>query len=74
MRAGITPDVSIRLSQALGQPTSDIWFMMQSDYDFWQVSRKRRRKVRELTWEGKWDGKLDRPEAPSSDMAALSRR
>jgi addiction module HigA family antidote len=43
-RAGITPEISIRLSQAFGQPTSDIWFMMQSDYDFWQAEHSRKRK------------------------------
>jgi addiction module HigA family antidote len=33
-RAAITPEMSIRLSQAFGQPTSDIWFRIQGDYDF----------------------------------------
>jgi addiction module HigA family antidote len=43
-RAGITPEMSIRLSQAFGQPTSDIWFKMQNDYDFWQAEHSKKRK------------------------------
>lgn len=54
-RAGITPDMSIRLSQAFGQGSGDIWFKMQNAYDFWKASQKKRKKVRELTWEGKHD-------------------
>lgn len=52
-KAAITPDMSIRLSQAFGQPTSDIWFKLQTDHDFWQASKGRRKKVRELRWDGK---------------------
>ena len=47
-RAGITPEMSIKLSQAFGQPTSDIWFRIQGDYDFWQASRAKRKKVRPI--------------------------
>ena len=43
-RAGITPEMSIRLSQAFGQGQDDIWFKMQNDYDFWQAEHSRRRK------------------------------
>jgi addiction module HigA family antidote len=49
-RAGFTPEMSIRISQALGQPTEDIWFKMQNEYDFWQASQKKRKKVRALHW------------------------
>lgn len=55
-RAGFTPEMSIRVAQAFGQPSDDIWFKMQNDHDFWQVSQKKRKKVRELTWDGKYDG------------------
>ena len=47
-RASITPEMSIKLSQAFGQPTSDIWFRIQGDYDFWQASRAKRKKVRPI--------------------------
>lgn len=58
-RAGFTPEMSIRVSQAFGQGQGDIWFKMQNKHDFWQVSQKKRKKIRELTWEGKnfFDGK-----------------
>jgi addiction module HigA family antidote len=47
-RAGITPEMSIRLSQAFGQPSGDIWFKMQTKHDFWHASRARRKKIRPL--------------------------
>lgn len=47
-RAGITPEMSIRLSQAFGQPSSDIWFRMQAKHDFWHASRAKRKKVRPI--------------------------
>jgi addiction module HigA family antidote len=54
-RAGFTPDMSIRVSQAFGQGThGDIWFKMQNAHDFWQASQKKRKKVRELNWDGKY--------------------
>jgi addiction module HigA family antidote len=43
-RAGITPEMSIRLSQAFGQGQDDIWFKMQNDYDFWQAEHSKKRK------------------------------
>jgi addiction module HigA family antidote len=46
--AAITPEMSIKLSQAFGQPTSDIWFRIQGDYDFWQASRAKRKKIRPI--------------------------
>lgn len=59
-QAGFTPEMSIRVSQAFGQGThGDTWFKMQNDHDFWKASQKKRKKVRELHWEGKffYDGK-----------------
>jgi addiction module HigA family antidote len=49
-RAGITPEMSIKISEAFGQNSPDIWFNLQNDYDFWQASRARsgRRKVEPL--------------------------
>ena len=51
-RAGFTPKMSIRVAQALGQPTQDIWFKLQNDYDFWKASQKNRKKVGQLSWAG----------------------
>jgi addiction module HigA family antidote len=47
-RAGITPEMSIRISQAFGQGQPDIWFLMQSDHDFWQASQAKRKAVKPL--------------------------
>jgi antitoxin HigA-1 len=46
--AGITPEMSIKLSQAFNQDAPDIWFKMQNDHDFWQASQAKRRIVRPL--------------------------
>ena len=43
-RAGITAEMSIKLSQAFGQPSPDLWFKMQNDHDFWQASHAKRQK------------------------------
>ena len=50
-QAAVTPEMSIRISQAFGQHQDDIWFKVQTDHDFWQVSQKKRKKVRVLTFE-----------------------
>jgi addiction module HigA family antidote len=47
-RAGITPLMSLKFSEAFGQGSSDIWFRMQNEYDFWQASQAKRKKVRPL--------------------------
>jgi addiction module HigA family antidote len=47
-RAGITAELSIKLSEAFGQASPDIWFKIQNDHDFWQASQARRKKVRPL--------------------------
>jgi addiction module HigA family antidote len=49
-RAGVTPEMSIKISEAFGQDSPEIWFNLQNDYDFWQASRARagRRKVEPL--------------------------
>jgi len=46
--AGITPEMSIKISQAFGQGQADVWFLMQNDHDFWQASQARRKAVRPL--------------------------
>jgi len=47
-RSGVTPEMSIRLAQAFGQDSPDIWFKMQNNYDFWRASRTKRKKVAQL--------------------------
>jgi addiction module HigA family antidote len=49
-KAGVTPEMSIKISEAFGQDSPDIWFNLQNDYDFWQVSKAKpgHRKVEPL--------------------------
>jgi addiction module HigA family antidote len=49
-RAAVTPEMSIRISEAFGQDSPDIWFNLQSDHDFWKASRdlSGRRKIKPL--------------------------
>jgi addiction module HigA family antidote len=43
-RAGISADMSLRLSDALGTHPA-FWSGLQMDYDLWHASRKRRPKI-----------------------------
>ncbi len=43
-RAGISPDMALRLSKALGT-SSDLWWGMQSDYDLWQASKRTKKRI-----------------------------
>lgn len=45
--ASISADMAIRLSEALGT-SPDLWAGMQSQYDLWQATKKRRKKIRPL--------------------------
>ena len=45
--AGISADMALRLSDALGT-SPELWTGMQAQYDLWQASKKRRRKVSRL--------------------------
>lgn len=47
-KAGITADMSIRLSQAFRGQSTDFWFKMQNAYDFWHASRAKRKKIAPL--------------------------
>jgi addiction module HigA family antidote len=47
-RAGFTPEMSLKVSEALGQGSSGIWFRMQAKHDFWHASRAKRKKVRPI--------------------------
>ena len=46
-QAGITPEMSLKLSEALGT-SPDFWFKMQTQYEFWQASQKKRKKIAPL--------------------------
>ena len=45
--AGISAEMALRLADALGT-SPELWIGMQSQYDLWQASKKRRRKVSRL--------------------------
>jgi addiction module HigA family antidote len=49
-KAAVTPEMSIRISEAFGQDSPDIWFNIQNDHDFWQASqaKTKRKKVKPL--------------------------
>jgi len=49
-KAGVTPEMSIKISEAFGQDSPDIWFKLQNDYDFWRASKAKtgRKKIRPL--------------------------
>jgi addiction module HigA family antidote len=49
-RAGVTPEMSIKISEAFGQDSPDIWFNLQNDHDFWKAAQARagREKVEPL--------------------------
>lgn len=46
-QAGVSAEMSLRLSEALGT-TPDLWFRMQANYDFWQASQKKRKRIAPL--------------------------
>ena len=43
-RAAVSADMALRLAAALGG-SAESWLQMQSAYDLWQASKKRRPKV-----------------------------
>ena len=47
-RAGFTPEMSIKISEAFGQGQGNIWFKMQNAYDFWHASRAKRKKIKPI--------------------------
>lgn len=46
--AGISADMDLRLSKALGT-TPGTWYTMQANYDMWQAKRNFKAKVRPIT-------------------------
>jgi addiction module HigA family antidote len=47
-RAGISADMSLRLSEAL-RMSPEVWSRLQLDYDLWHASRKRRARIKPFT-------------------------
>ena len=45
--AGISADMALKLGDALGT-SPDLWIGMQAQYDLWQASKKRRKKLPRL--------------------------
>lgn len=45
--AGISAEMALRLSEALGT-SPELWMGMQTQYDLWKASKKRRKVVRLL--------------------------
>ena len=37
-KAAVTPEMSIKISQAFGQDSPEIWFNLQNDHDFWRAA------------------------------------
>ena len=46
-RAGVSADLALRLADALGT-SPELWAGMQSQYDLWVASRRRRKRVAHL--------------------------
>lgn len=46
-RAGISPDMAVRLGKWLGH-SPESWLRMQMDYDLWQAEQRPQPKVRRL--------------------------
>lgn len=45
--AAISPEMALRLSEALGT-SPELWLGMQTQFDLWQMSKRRRQKIRRL--------------------------
>src|SRR5271156_1130076 len=43
-RAGISAEMALRLSEAFGT-SPELWLNMQTNFDLWQASRVRRKKI-----------------------------
>ncbi len=42
--------MALKLADALGT-SPELWIRMQTQYDLWQASQRRRKKVRRSSWE-----------------------
>jgi len=46
-KAGVSAEMSLRLSEAF-ETSPDLWLKMQTQYDLWVASQKKRKKVKPL--------------------------
>jgi addiction module HigA family antidote len=46
-RAAISPDMALRLADALGG-TAESWLHMQANYDLWQARQKPRKEIERM--------------------------
>jgi addiction module HigA family antidote len=46
-KAGITPEMSIRIGMAFGH-TPDLWYKMQTAHDFWVASQNTKAKIKQV--------------------------
>ena len=46
-KSGISAEMSLKLSEAFGT-SPDLWLKMQLQYDMWQASRKKRKKIKPI--------------------------
>jgi antitoxin HigA-1 len=60
-RAGVTAEMSLKISEAFGQGSSDIWFKVQNAHDFWQAAHVKRKKVKKLKIAAEKDVEAERP-------------
>ena len=47
-RSAVTPELSMKLSEAFRQQQPNFWFKLQNKYDFWQASQAKRKIVKPL--------------------------
>jgi addiction module HigA family antidote len=47
-RAGFTPEMSIKISEAFGLGQGNIWFKMQNAHDFWKAQHAKRKKIKPI--------------------------
>ena len=44
-KAGISPDMALRLEASLNGPSAEAWLRMQTEYDLWQARQQPRPKI-----------------------------
>ena len=44
-KAGISPDMALRLEAWLGGPSAETWLRMQTEYDLWQARQQPRPRI-----------------------------
>lgn len=44
-RASISPEMAIRLEEALGSTKAETWLMLQAKYDLWQAEQQHKKSI-----------------------------